>query len=97
MPDASDAQFLRTLARRDGSAISDETPEQARWSEMGRLAGGLTHELANPLAIILSGLTSVGTNATRLLAAGSRFQMAKARGSRPFSRAISNNAIPCCS
>ena len=50
---------VRALARRDGSAISDRTPEQARWSEMGRLASGLAHELANPLAIILSGLTSL--------------------------------------
>jgi len=50
---------VRALARRDGSASADRTPEQARWVEMGRLAAGLAHELANPLAIVLSALTGL--------------------------------------
>lgn len=49
----------RAAERRLARAAAREAAEEARWAELGRLAGGLAHEIANPVTVILSALTAV--------------------------------------
>jgi len=83
---------VRALARRDARAIADHTPEQARWVEMGRLAGGLAHELSNPLAIILSALTGL-EDALSTVALAVPFTASDARASIDLAREATGEAL----
>jgi signal transduction histidine kinase len=49
----------RALERRRARRAAEDAPRRLRWGELGRVAAGLAHELANPLAILQSALGSV--------------------------------------